>query len=123
MKYFGILQKEDYASLMSHKITQSVKPERGKVLAMIPDYKKLESLLNYEFRDKALLLQALTHPSCLTNQLTDCYQKLEFIGDAVLGNYLKNYWNMFPSTYFMEIFSISFFGLEQVWNLVPINSE
>lgn len=88
MKYFGILQKEDYTTLMLHRISSPVKPEhKYKILDMIPDYRKLEGLLNYEFRDKALLLQALTHPSCFTNQLTDCYQKLEFIGDAVLGNY------------------------------------
>lgn len=88
MKHFGILQKEDYTALMSHKIPSAVPDEyRHKIFQTIPDYEKLERLLDYEFNDKALLLQALTHPSCLDNQLTDCYQKLEFIGDAVLGNY------------------------------------
>lgn len=88
MKHFGILQKEDYTALMSHKIPSAVPDEyRHKIFKTIPDYEKLERLLDYEFKDKALLLQALTHPSCLDNQLTDCYQKLEFIGDAVLGNY------------------------------------
>lgn len=88
MKFFGVLDKEDYATLMSHVIPPVVPPEHtSKVLALIPDYRKLERLLNYEFRDKSLLLQAVTHPSCLTNTMTDCYQKLEFLGDAVLGNY------------------------------------
>ena len=40
--------------------------------------------LSWRFRDKALLLQALTHASYQTNRVTDCYQRLEFLGDAVL---------------------------------------
>lgn len=44
----------------------------------------LEHNLGYKFRDRAYLLQALTHPSYPTNRLTGCYQELEFIGDAIL---------------------------------------
>ena len=35
-------------------------------------------------RDRSLLLQALTHASYIKNRVTDCYQRLEFLGDAVL---------------------------------------
>ncbi|CAH8585251.1 unnamed protein product [Dicrocoelium dendriticum] len=63
---------------------------------------ELESQLRYTFKDPALLLQAFTHPSyhqlrntpssetdsdqSVTTFLTDteCYQRLEFLGDAVL---------------------------------------
>ncbi|KAF6777940.1 hypothetical protein AHF37_02085 [Paragonimus kellicotti] len=65
-------------------------------------FDELEAKLQYRFRDPALLIQAFTHPSYhqlrqtpssdpeadplhstfLTD--TDCYQRLEFLGDAVL---------------------------------------
>lgn len=33
----------------------------------------------------SIILQALTHPSCASNRITNSYQRLEFLGDAVLG--------------------------------------
>jgi endoribonuclease Dicer len=45
----------------------------------------LEHQLGYKFRDRSFLLQALTHASCYCNRTTDCYQRLEFLGDAILG--------------------------------------
>ncbi|KAF0301376.1 Endoribonuclease Dcr-1 [Amphibalanus amphitrite] len=45
---------------------------------------QFERLIEYEFRDKFYLLQAFTHASYHQNTLTDCYQRLEFLGDAVL---------------------------------------
>jgi len=53
---------------------------------MEPDLNELEQTLNYAFRDRSLAVRALTHPSyeheraCSGN-----YQRLEFLGDAVLG--------------------------------------
>jgi hypothetical protein len=45
----------------------------------------LERRLDYKFRDRSFLLQAVTHASYSANRVTDCYQRLEFLGDAVLG--------------------------------------
>jgi dsRNA-specific ribonuclease len=45
----------------------------------------LEGRLCYKFRDRSFLLQAVTHASYSSNRVTDCYQRLEFLGDAVLG--------------------------------------
>lgn len=45
----------------------------------------LERRLHYKFRDRTFLLQAITHASYSSNRVTDCYQRLEFLGDAVLG--------------------------------------
>ena len=42
------------------------------------------TIVRWRFRDKALLLQAVTHASYQKNRVTDCYQRLEFLGDAVL---------------------------------------
>ncbi len=49
---------------------------------------KLELLLEHSFKDKSLLLQAVTHPSYLHEvgaHVGGDYQRLEFLGDAVLG--------------------------------------
>ena len=48
---------------------------------------QFERLIEYEFRDKFYLLQAFTHASYHPNLFTDCYQRLEFLGDAVLGRW------------------------------------
>lgn len=47
----------------------------------IYDFGELEDKLNYTFKDKSLLKTALTHPS---NNGSDNYERLEFLGDAVL---------------------------------------
>ncbi|MED6160030.1 hypothetical protein PIB30_047647 [Stylosanthes scabra] len=44
----------------------------------------LESLLNYSFRDRHLLVEALTHGSYMLPEIPRCYQRLEFLGDSVL---------------------------------------
>ena len=55
---------------------------------MTIDTRQLEQLLEYTFRDQKLLEQALTHPSYLHETgggFTGDYQRLEFLGDSVLG--------------------------------------
>jgi dsRNA-specific ribonuclease len=46
--------------------------------------RKAESFIEYQFHNKHLLIKALTHPSCEADALTKSYQRLEFLGDAVL---------------------------------------
>lgn len=45
---------------------------------------KAETVIGYQFRNKALLLESLTHPTCERDIHTESYQRLEFLGDAVL---------------------------------------
>lgn len=55
---------------------------------MTTDVQQLEQLLEYSFRDRTLPVQALTHPSYLheaSGSHGGDYQRLEFLGDAVLG--------------------------------------
>ena len=48
--------------------------------------KSLQEVLGYRFEDSRLLLEALTHRSALSEKLTaTSYERLEFLGDAVLG--------------------------------------
>lgn len=55
---------------------------------MTTNVQKLEQLLEYKFRDQSLPAMALTHPSYL-HEVSEGhggdYQRLEFLGDAVLG--------------------------------------
>ncbi|NP_001316343.1 endoribonuclease Dicer 2d isoform X3 [Solanum lycopersicum] len=44
----------------------------------------LESLLHYKFNDPSLLVEALSHGSCMLPDIPRCYKRLEFLGDAVL---------------------------------------
>jgi ribonuclease-3 len=47
---------------------------------------QLETLLGYRFENKDLLRRALRHGSALTAQERGSYQRLEFLGDAVIGH-------------------------------------
>jgi len=46
----------------------------------------LEQTLGYRFRDRELLHRALRHGSSVAAQENGSYQRLEFLGDAVLGH-------------------------------------
>ncbi len=57
-----------------------------------PNLKALQESLNYEFKDGTLLLTALTHRSCLnTPGVTESYERLEFLGDAILEMLISSY--------------------------------
>lgn len=45
---------------------------------------KLDQLLDFKFKNRTLIWEALTHPSWQRDQSTGSYQRLEFLGDAVL---------------------------------------
>ncbi|XP_074292771.1 endoribonuclease Dicer homolog 2-like [Silene latifolia] len=46
----------------------------------------LQSILNYSFKDPSLLVEAVTHGSYMLPEIPRCYQRLEFLGDAVLDH-------------------------------------
>lgn len=49
----------------------------------VEDQLKIEALVGYKFKNRKLLMQAFTHAS-MVNTNSPCYQRLEFLGDAVL---------------------------------------
>ncbi len=58
--------------------------------------KELEKCLEYEFKDKTLILEALTHKSCKKAKNNE---RLEFLGDAVLDLVVGEYlFKKFPKT-------------------------
>ncbi|KAM4070956.1 hypothetical protein ACB094_11G024800 [Castanea mollissima] len=61
------------------------------------DVRCLESLLNYSFHDPSLLVEALTHGSYMLPEIPRCYQRLEFLGDAVLDYLMTlHFYNKYP---------------------------
>ncbi|XP_045523187.1 endoribonuclease Dicer isoform X2 [Pieris brassicae] len=44
----------------------------------------IENIIQYKFKDPSLLLEALSHPSYIRNRCTRSYERLEFLGDAIL---------------------------------------
>ncbi|EYC01886.1 hypothetical protein Y032_0103g3522 [Ancylostoma ceylanicum] len=55
------------------------------------NFSLLEDKIGYRFNNKAYLLQAFTHASYFKNRITGCYQRLEFLGDAVLDYMITRY--------------------------------
>lgn len=68
-----------------------IEDPEGELEQMLAGYDALERTLQYRFKDRSLLLQALTHASYQQNRLTDCYQRLEFLGDAILDYLTTRY--------------------------------
>ncbi|CAF1209309.1 unnamed protein product [Rotaria sordida] len=54
-------------------------------------FNEIETMINYTFQNKAYLIAAFTHPSSFSNRLTDCYERLEFLGDAILDFLVTRY--------------------------------
>lgn len=60
------------------------------------DYSKLEKCLDYQFKDKNLIIEALTHKSFKKPYNNE---RLEFLGDAVLNLIVGEYlYNKFPKS-------------------------
>ncbi len=49
------------------------------------NYKLVEDIIGYEFQDKRILLEAFTHSSYANENADVSYERLEFLGDSILG--------------------------------------
>lgn len=54
------------------------------------DFEALEDTLNLKFKDRGLLVEAITHASRPSSGVS-CYQRLEFVGDAVLDHLITRH--------------------------------
>jgi dsRNA-specific ribonuclease len=70
-------------TLFTNDISPAIVPA-GKGVSNLINQDRLTTLIEYKFHDPALLTEALTHPSCEYDLSTQSYQRLEFLGDAVL---------------------------------------
>lgn len=88
MEWMGIIPKsENLLDLLSSPppnpiLSDNVTPD--KIDFHIPHWQTIEQKLGYKFKNRAFLLQALTHASYSCNRITYSYERLEFLGDAVL---------------------------------------
>lgn len=53
--------------------------------------KEFEELLGYKFNNRELLLTALTHSSFANEKRCKSYERLEYLGDSVLGLIISDY--------------------------------
>lgn len=86
MKWIGIDIDFDIKEI-NYSIRPSSVPEN--ILRTI-DFDALEGSLNVKFNDKGLLVEAITHASRPSSGVS-CYQRLEFVGDAVLDHLITRY--------------------------------
>nr|GME03909.1 endoribonuclease Dicer homolog 1 [Ipomoea batatas] len=86
MKWIGI-QIDFNSNDINNKICPSNIPEN--ILRSV-DFEALECALNIKFNDKGLLVEAITHASRPSSGVP-CYQRLEFVGDAVLDHLITRY--------------------------------
>ncbi|ESK86769.1 type iii restriction enzyme [Moniliophthora roreri MCA 2997] len=76
----------------------SMRYERVEKVAVSPMFASLEESLGYKFRNGELLREAVTHPSFSSYSATSSYQRLEFLGDAILDLVVIHYlYRKFPS--------------------------
>lgn len=61
-----------------------------KLSSLLHGYDHFEKILQYSFRDRSYLLQAVSHCSFKKNDLTAPYNNLAFLGDAVLDYILTH---------------------------------
>lgn len=81
-----LLPDEDWRSLaLGREILYQAAPTC--VTELPATMKPVEGLLGYTFRNKALLVEALTHSSYnVPGAETGCLERLEFLGDSILDN-------------------------------------
>lgn len=72
------------------------KPEPAADIKNLPEIAQAEALIDYHFKDKNLLVCALTHSSIAPTP-SKSYERLEFFGDRILGLVLSDWlYQAFP---------------------------
>ncbi|KAL1457882.1 hypothetical protein WDU94_008064, partial [Cyamophila willieti] len=79
--------KVDITKILYGKHPSAVRaPEARTIdpLRLIPLCEAFEERIHYRFQDKTFLLEALSHPTYNANRITSSYQRMEFLGDAII---------------------------------------
>ncbi|KAI9851330.1 MAG: Dicer-like protein 2 [Thelocarpon superellum] len=80
-RFLPEVDDQSHEALLRARAYRSSRPQ---TTSEAPHLSDLERLLDHRFKDKSLLREALTHPSCDADLSSVSYQRLEFLGDAVL---------------------------------------
>ncbi|XP_045498782.1 endoribonuclease Dicer isoform X2 [Colias croceus] len=89
LEWMKVIPPEDNFIQYLHKtVSTPIKEEKisEKEVDVLLNYTrdKIENILDYKFNDPCFLLEALSHPSYIRNRYTRSYERLEFLGDAIL---------------------------------------
>uniref|UniRef100_A0A7E4VHB7 RNase III domain-containing protein n=1 Tax=Panagrellus redivivus TaxID=6233 RepID=A0A7E4VHB7_PANRE len=97
MKRVGLNVLGELSSILSpvdQNVSATVPEDCAKCVLYLYDklgFSNFERRIGYTFRDKAFLIQALTHRSFYDPNAPGCYERLELLGDAVLDLLLTRY--------------------------------
>lgn len=92
--WIGLLPRnEDIVALINTPIEPIIdkKASIKDINFHLPQWQDFERRLGYNFKNRAFLLQALTHASYTPNRITYSYERLEFLGDAILDYLITAY--------------------------------
>ncbi|XP_015124116.1 endoribonuclease Dicer [Diachasma alloeum] len=84
VKWLGILPDDANVDSILYGKAATAKIGTGDPDVHMPWAASIEDTLGYKFKDRSFLLQAFTHPSYSNNNITTDYQRLEFLGDAII---------------------------------------
>ena len=85
MKFFDLPVKNPETLLHEDPLLDTNWHLLPHLLENVPLKDGKKHFMGYTFTNPHYLLQALTHPSCTRNRATRCYQRLEFLGDSIVG--------------------------------------
>lgn len=104
MSWFGLevlprIRCDDAVDASSHQVLVPLPAvtepphihDPNKLSELLIGLEQFEASIGYKFRHPVYLVQAFTHASYTNNTITDCYQRLEFLGDAVLDYVITRY--------------------------------
>ncbi|XP_022665039.1 endoribonuclease Dicer-like isoform X3 [Varroa destructor] len=97
LNYLGLkLDCRTSGSFVSRfNLSSWTEPEAELVSRYLPRFKRqlyeVQTILDYQFSKPLLLLEAITHQSYTRNCLTRSYERLEFLGDAVVDYLVSRY--------------------------------
>lgn len=84
LQWFGVLPKQMKIEKILYGQPLSAKIGTGNMDVHMRWANSIQETLGYTFKDQSFLLQAFTHPSYTPNTITTSYDRLEFLGDAVI---------------------------------------
>ncbi|XP_057325041.1 endoribonuclease Dicer [Microplitis mediator] len=91
LKWFGVLPADANIQKVLSGSPMSARIGEGEVDFHMPWLSFIEERVGYKFKDRSFLLQAFTHSSYSVNTATVSYDRLEFLGDAIIDILITSY--------------------------------
>ncbi|CAH8439071.1 unnamed protein product [Schistosoma turkestanicum] len=85
------LRSEPNCANSTNPSYKSSRISKEMILELNQKFLKLQEKLGYCFKEIELLAEAMTHQSSSNKQFWGNYQRLEFLGDSILGHIVSNY--------------------------------